>query len=115
VNPEDVGRILDEIGQRIGPAGEYAWQLTVRQVHIDAWLWMGFGVLILVAAIVCSSLLAYNFVAHKKWADGALASFWLYSVCAWLIGGGIVVANVVRLLNPEYHAMMQLVNQVMPK
>lgn len=38
MSPEDIGRILDEIGERIGPAGERAWQVAVQHTAISAWI-----------------------------------------------------------------------------
>lgn len=53
MNPEDIGKILDEIGERIGPAGEYAFTLAVRQQIIVGVLWTMFVVaLIVVSATV---------------------------------------------------------------
>ena len=58
MNPEDVGRILDEIGERIGPAGEYAFELAVRQQVIVGALWTVFlaAVITLAATILIRSL-----------------------------------------------------------
>lgn len=47
MNPDEIGRILDEIGKRLGPAGEYAWTKTVQYISIQAW-----------GAIILSSLFA---------------------------------------------------------
>lgn len=38
MNPEDIGRILDEIGERIGPAGEYAWRIAVAHESLSSWI-----------------------------------------------------------------------------
>lgn len=39
MNPDDLARILDDIGQRIGPAGERVFELAVRQQVITNGLW----------------------------------------------------------------------------
>lgn len=115
MNPEDVGRILDEIGERIGPAGEYAWELTVRQVYIEGWAWLLAGIVVLAFAILLSGLLAYRFIGHRQWSDGATASVLMYGVIAWLVALPMVVVNLTVLLNPEYHAMTRLLGQLVPR
>ena len=49
MNPDDIARILDDLGQRLGPTGEYVFSLAVRQVYIDAFAgllcWLAFAVI----------------------------------------------------------------------
>lgn len=103
MNPEDIGKILDEIGERIGPAGAYAWEITVRQVVIDASVWLSLGALALVVALG-----AFTYAAVRRSADalgvGLLA-------LTGLIPMGVALT---QLLNPEYHAMVRLLERLVP-
>ena len=60
MKPEDIARILDDLGTRIGPAGEYVWQLTVKQVLIDAWLWGAFGILPFLDRLVIEQVASFG-------------------------------------------------------
>lgn len=118
MNPEDVGRVLDEIGERIGPAGEYAWQLTVRQVVIDAALWGALGLFSLV-------LTTFLFVAIRRNDREAIARGDTNDLFGW--GGALGITGLAlipalaliiwpgsMLLNPEYHAMTRLLERLVP-
>ncbi|MFN2419260.1 MAG: hypothetical protein ABR593_10110 [Candidatus Limnocylindria bacterium] len=105
MNPEDVGRILDEIGERIGPAGEYAWTLTVRQVVIDASMWGGVGVVLILVALACGVGAALS--------RGELrANAAVIGAFAFIVAVPVVVFVGTQLLNPEYHAMMRLLDRM---
>lgn len=52
MTPEEIGRLLDEIGERIGPAGEYAWAAAVRWTAIQAWFTIGLWLAITLAGVV---------------------------------------------------------------
>ena len=52
MNPEDVGRILDEIGERIGPAGEAAWAILVRGVWVDSVIGVLFGLFLTTVGVI---------------------------------------------------------------
>jgi hypothetical protein len=39
MNPDDLARILDDLGRRVGPAGERVFELAVRQQVITNGLW----------------------------------------------------------------------------
>ena len=60
MNPEDVGKILDEIGERIGPAGEYAFELAVRQQLITGALWT-----VLWAGVIALCVIAVRWALRK--------------------------------------------------
>ncbi len=50
MNPDDIARILDDLGSRIGPAGEYVFALAVRQAVIANALWFLGSVAVCVVA-----------------------------------------------------------------
>ena len=71
MNPEDIGRVLDEIGERIGPAGEYAFGLAVRQQITLGIIWTAFWL----AVLVISLLVLRSAVRGTEVIKGLVASF----------------------------------------
>lgn len=129
MNPEDVGRILDEIGERIGPAGEYAWAITVRQVYVEAVVWgilalaVAIGMIVALAAIWRMHATAvrrwenpeerHGFSSYRPDADGyAFAS--AAPVIVLVLSAIALASSVTKLLNPEYHAMIRLLERLVP-
>lgn len=112
MNPEDVGRVLDELGERIGPAGEYAWQLTVRQVVIDAALWGALGLFLVALGIFTFALLRRN--DREADVENRLGLGNALGLTAWALLPGLIVVVTVgtTILNPEYHAMMRLLDRL---
>ncbi len=49
MNTDDLARLLDELGQRLGPTGEYVFQLAVRQVYVNAILSIGLWLALVIA------------------------------------------------------------------
>ena len=108
MKPEDIARILDDLGTRIGPAGEYVWQLTVKQVLIDAWLWGAFGILPFLAGI---GLLVIASKTRDEVDSVLVGVLGIFGVVA---GAALTVVLGTQLLNPEYHAMIRLLDSVLP-
>ena len=118
MNPEDVGRILDEIGERIGPAGEFAWTITVRQVVIEGVLWTAVVAILLgfVLFVVGFRLprLIRSGDGDYRGKGGDIFQVLLAEVTGFglllLVGGSLPL-----LLNPEYHAMIRLLERMVPQ
>jgi hypothetical protein len=115
VDADEIGRILDEIGERIGPAGEYAFQLAVRQVFIDGAIATIGGVALLVTA-VGGGLLIWRLSENAASVDRPFArGFGFAAATAILLGGFVFLSmGAAQLLNPEYHAMMRLLSRLVP-
>lgn len=110
MNPEDIGPILDEIGERIGPAGEYAWELAVRW-QVTAGI---IGLVASIAAIVAIGLFVRWVWAKAKDADsydrGPMRS--ISAAFGFLFVLGLMVPvwdSLLRLLNPEFAALRDLI------
>jgi hypothetical protein len=105
MNPDDLARILDELGQRLGPTGEYVFALAVRQVVIDAVLLLAFA-----AILVGSATYAWRAVARADSFDAAplrLIAGALY-LAATIAAAGALSA----LLNPEYAALRDILGAI---
>lgn len=127
MNPEDIGRILDEIGERIGPAGEYAWQITVRQVYLEGILWGAVASIFVLLATVALIFIWRDYYERRR-QYGAMESPSRYDrpgadghafLSVGVVGLQIVatffgIASVIQLLNPEYHAMVWLLGSIIP-
>lgn len=112
MTPEQVTNLLDQLGQRLGPAGQHVFELAVRQVFID-----GFTMLILTAIFL--AVLGWSVPRIYAWAqDGgddramlgviAGAVYVLVGICL-LIGD---LAYIPAMLNPEYAALMNILRAV---
>lgn len=115
MEPDEIIRLLDELGQRLTPAGEYAFSLAVRQQVIDGAVWLiGMGVTFIIGAIlVIASVRNPNF--KDDWSGPNIT--WL--ILTWMVGIAFLIltfiifalgvgTNVSRLLNPEYMALRDL-------
>ena len=129
MNPDDLARILDELGQRLGPTGEYVFALAVRQVAIDATIALAWSIPTLVALFAATAW-GIRLTARRYAAAKAVASDDRYSrvdpmdyVFPWLFAGiGIVLVvctagltftySLSRLLNPEYAALRDILGAI---
>lgn len=131
MEPEDLARILDDLGQRLGPTGEYVFALAVRQVVIDASITLAWGIptILAVTAVV---VWAARFTRQRYAAAKAIEKPGGYSyervdlmnyVMPWLMFGfigsivlgtaGLAVTHQLgRLLNPEYAAIRDILGAV---
>ena len=118
MNADDLAKILDELGQRLGPTGEHVFQLAVRQVYIDATIQIVFGgiALVLLTAIagIGTRLLLAWYRASQDITDAA------FGVCLGLIvlglpatfAAGAVATAAAKLLNPEYAALRDILGAI---
>lgn len=114
MNPEDIGKILDEVGQRIGPAGEFAFEAAVQYKVAEA---VSAIALVSVVLLIGLGLLLAG-LPRASWGDsatrwdiitiagGVLTTF---GGMAFVIGVGTWVPN---LLVPEYAVIKELIGVV---
>lgn len=109
MNPDDITRILDELGNRLGPAGQRAFELAVRYKVTDAIVGGLFGL-----ALVSLSVFGARWVYKHEFNDpmdrdmAVLIGFLLAGIGA-LIGSVMVFLDLVTLLNPEYSALRDII------
>jgi hypothetical protein len=106
MSPDDLARILDELGRRLGPAGEHVFALAVRQQIIEGTL-LGIGGLILVIVGVIVAI-----VARRNDYDNDGFIGWFGPGFCFLFGGVLLAAALSQLLNPEYAAIRDLLKAV---
>jgi len=61
MNPEDISKILDDLTERLGPAGQYAWNILVNGERL-------MGVVQIVVAVILgvATFGAYRFIKHLR-------------------------------------------------
>jgi hypothetical protein len=105
VNPDDIARILDDLGNRLGPAGEYVFALSVRYVVTDAILGLAFGAIAAVIAVVAARW------ASRQQYEEVLLGYLLAGVLG-AIAALFGFLNLRTLLNPEYAAIRDILSRV---
>jgi hypothetical protein len=117
VNPDDLARILDDLGERLGPTGEYLFELAVRQVYIEA-------ATAAVLAVAWIAITAATVRPIYRWSQGdpnghggreMIASIGGMTWC--LLGVlilGMAAYAVPAILNPEYAALRNLLGAIAP-
>ena len=116
MKPEDIAKILDDLGQRLGPSGEYVFGLAVRQVYVNGIAaFVMFGSLVALGLIIGSRFL--------RWGRDKEASEvqWFASVILGLTYGTVVTIfaigtffDVRAMFNPEYAALSDLLSKIAP-
>jgi hypothetical protein len=118
VNPDDLIRILDELGKRLGPTGEYVFGLAVRQVYIEAVVGIGlFAFALMVGAIVIPRVYRWQQADRSGYSERGMIATIGGLLAAMLLFG--VTANAIfqlqNVLNPEYAALRAILGTVAPK
>lgn len=119
MSPDDLSKILDELGQRLGPAGGHVFELAVRQAIIDGVMSLVGGVVYL-AAFLVGVVLAVRITRRPASSDrDDFVTREMAPVLFLLVGGiGALVAAVCALgglstlLNPEYAAIRDLLEHL---
>jgi len=119
---DDLAKILDELGQRLGPAGQHVFALAVRQQLIDGAIGAAL-IVVLVVLTILVTIVAHNGVAdfnarhpHPSndyvglgWRFGMYCGIWAAAVIIIAFIGGIAAS---KLLNPEYAAIKDILGAI---
>ena len=112
MTPEQIEQIIEMLSEKLGPLGEVVWAVYMRQVYIDVlggFLWMAS---LLVAAFVCWRF-ARKCQGIKDSMDRELGTLCAYFgfVCCLLLAFCALIFDVLKVLNPEYHAIQMLLGR----
>lgn len=109
MNADEVTRLLDELATRLEGPARYAFDLAVRQVFIEGVAWVIVGSIIAAVGLVAIAAA----LRSESDDDGPFMALILGG--AAFIGGllATVFAGLVdRALNPEWAALMRLVDTI---
>ena len=92
MNADEIGKILDEIGNRLSPAGQYVWNAAVASTRIFAIS----GIVLLLLAWVVGTWLALKGrnVTEKEWSNFSLNAGLTFVGVVLLIGAFIGTVSV---------------------
>jgi len=119
---DELSRILDELGKRLGPTGRHVFDLAVRQVYIDAIIGIVIGVVVVsiyvvgmnkLIAMTRSALVRQKESDHYYSSDPFLDWFpvdmvGIFAGVAVILGVRNLVDSLSHLANPEYAALRDL-------
>jgi hypothetical protein len=113
MTPEQLGQFLDELGKRLGPAGDHVYQLAIRQVVISNAVGLAVAV-----AIFAFTFFGVRFVWRRaRDADSTDEGFLkvissIGAIFGFLIGVIWAGTCLVSLLNPEYAALRDILSAI---
>lgn len=121
MNSDEIIRILDELQTRLDGPARYIFELTVKQVIIEAWVPLAVGV------VAAFSLIGSAFVAilHDRHCTVKQCEHW--PIYFGLLGGGLsviaaavslgwfVITGIPKMMNPEYAALERILQLVIPQ
>jgi uncharacterized protein involved in response to NO len=111
MNADDLAKILDELGKRLGPTGSHVFELAVRQVYINAG-----------TAVVCLAIVvALGWIATPRlyrWQQDGNDRDIVCAILGIVYGFVAVIVGLMALIavplvfNPEYAAIRDLIGQI---
>lgn len=113
---DELAKLLDTLGQRLGPTGQHVFELAVRQVYIDAaTAAIALVITLIVGAVVAPRLYRWRSADDADDAGGRdiLLMFpaALYG-CAVLFMLWWALASIPAILNPEYAAIRDILHAI---
>jgi len=132
VTPEEIGKALDLISQKLGPAAQHIYELSVRQVYIDGVIGGIVTGLILLFTTVSFAIFAYKMYGAYRKAKSTEANphgySWervdpfnyafpvfmtgMISTFVWVCLGLVFFDSLTHLLNPEYWAIQNILRSL---
>lgn len=113
MTPEQLGQFLDELGKRLGPAGDHVWQIAVQRAVISNAVWL-VGSVVLVIASVWAARWLWKVTADVDDVDqGMLRIFGSLGTAAGAVAGtAIALGSLINLMTPEYKALSDLLSAI---
>jgi ABC-type multidrug transport system permease subunit len=121
MDPQDVVKVLDEIGKRVGPAGEYAWSILVAGQRVTGIVGLVTGTILMVVAYILYRVVRFLMKKGKE-ETSSYTNRDDYYLGAFLTGGlaiivvvlGLAVAmsSIASVVAPEYVILHDLISGV---
>lgn len=113
MNPEDIGKILDEIGARIGPAGEFAWRTLVTQAWISGLLSTIAAAILILLAISTFVFAIRHYRKPGTYKDQDPYAIAILGGIPALIGGAFLgYSGIIGMVVPEYYAITKILESL---
>ena len=112
MTPQEIAQITQALAEKLGPLAEVVWAAYMRQVYVNIFggaLWMvGF----LVAAFACWQL-AHKCQEIKGSTDREFVMAFAYggTVLCLILAFCALTFDVLKILNPQYHAIEMLLGR----
>lgn len=116
----DLTRLLDELQARLDGPARYVFELTIRQVIIEAWVPLALTLLSLVVFALAAGLLVVHTARcpGKECRHDSATCLFVLAGFAVLVapatGAWFAIAGLPKLLNPEYAALERILRLVVP-
>lgn len=110
---EQVGTVVGDLAKQLGVATEHVYTVYTKQIFFEGVVsasYNAFFMIILLIAIIITWILTRNIDDESKWIARVIVSFVGFGLIA-LIGDSFV-GNLVRVLNPEYYTIKEIIEQV---
>lgn len=110
----ELSRLLDELGQRLGPTGEYVFALAVRQVYINAAVAAVLLTLVIALGVIAGPRI-YRWQLHNPTYGSrdlvALIGALIYGILLVIVAPLAFIA-IPNAFNPEYAALRDIIGAV---
>ena len=115
MKPDDILKVIDELGRRIGPTGQYVWRLLVHQKQLEGWTF-GIASLLGLLAWAVFVVICIKMYRRPKKDIYDTPEGWLYTAAMSSIFAVpvliVLVFSVLTILNPEYYALTDLLKTI---
>jgi hypothetical protein len=111
---DQISQFLDQLGQKIGPAGNHVFELMVRQQYINGFESLLIaGVVIVLTTLIVLRLRTYGkATSDNEVKEMVTTATWLLPVVATALVWIFISSALDSLLNPEWQAISHLISQV---
>jgi len=112
MSPEEILKVIEGIGTMLEPSAQAAWDIAMRQVRVEAVLFLWAAILSGVIALLCvASLLHYYFAPKRDWNDEPIGQ-WFGLAFGLLASFFCAAAYYGRTANPAYYVISWLLKMV---
>jgi len=109
MNPDDIAKILDDLGQRLGPAGQHVFQVAIQQVYVDSTL-----IGILTIGVIIATILLFRYT-KKVYGPQTIDDKISTAMLGFVIGVfevGFLIITIKPMFNPEWSAIQRILDSI---
>lgn len=113
MGPEEIGKIIDLLVEKLGPMGKIVWEIYLRQIYLTG-LMQTVGGVIFIVGFAASLRLLLEKRKDPEWFDEwgwILVVLGIFGVFSFAMAGFSIIQGVLQLLNPQYYAIQMLLGR----